>query len=88
MPTEQEKRIAELERQVKELNQFIESLQRPNGITPEFYQVLLRGIIQSSALTAGAETVTVNEAGTNSHTVANEMDGFIKIGGYNIPYYT
>ena len=80
--------IEQLKKEIAELRETVNSMQNPTTISPEFYQVLLRGVIQASAKVAADETITVVESGTDVKTVADNMDGFIKIGGYNIPYYT
>ena len=80
--------IEQLKKEIAELRETVNSMQNPATISPEFYKVLLRGVVQASAKVAGDETIMINEAGSAVNTVADNMDGFIKIGGYNIPYYT
>ena len=79
--------IEQLKKEIAELRETVNSMQNPATISPEFYQVLLRGVIQASAKAAIDETIIIDEAGVAVNFVAHNMDGFIKIGGYNIPYY-
>lgn len=79
--------IEQLKKEIAELRETVNSMQNPATISPEFYQVLLRGVIQTSGISASNKDQTVNEAGASVYNVSQAMDGFIKIGNYNIPFF-
>ena len=81
-------RIAQLERQIAELERTIRELQVVNTMSPELVRSIGLSVLATSSKTAASERQAVSEGGSASYNVAKDMDGFISIGGYNIPYYT
>lgn len=82
-----EQRITQLENEVRMLTSMIREMQGVNTVTPEFSQVLARGVVTASGKAASAENQSVNEAGVAVYSVLKPPDGFKTIGGFNFPYY-
>lgn len=83
-----EQRIQQLEDELKALKRMILEMQTSNSISPDFKATLSRSVVTSNAKTAASETQAVDEGGAATYNVAKPMDGFVTIGGYNIPYYS
>lgn len=81
-----QQRIAELERQVAELRNFMLSFANPSQITPETQRTIGQSLTGTSSKTPASATRAVNEAGGGSYNVMFPPDGFLSIGGKNVPY--
>lgn len=77
----------QMEQKLKELETRLRMFEAVSDITPEFNNVVSAAAAKSSGKTAASETQLVNEAGSSSYSVAKPMDGFIKVGSFNVPYY-
>jgi hypothetical protein len=72
-------RVETLERQLREFSSAPE-------LAPEIKRTITTLLTGSSSKTAGSATQAVNEAGASAYNVMKAPDGFISIGGLNVPY--
>lgn len=78
----------EQERKLEELIRFMDGIKNAGQLDPEVAYTLGLLLITASSKTATSENRTVNESGTGTYSVLGPPNGFVKIGTYNIPYYT
>lgn len=81
-----EARIAELEKEVRMLRDFVMSFSNVSQLTPETQRSIGASLTAVSSKTAASATQAVNEAGGNTYSVMVPPSGFISIGGLNVPY--
>jgi len=85
MSPEQQKqlllRVETLERQMREFTSAPE-------LAPDIKRTISLLLSGSSAKTAASATQAVNESGASSYNVMKAPNGFISVGGFNIPYIT
>ena len=84
--TPDQQRIQDLETQVADMQRVLNGLVNASQVDQNVARTisLLAGAV-SSKLIASA-TRTVNESGSSSYTVMYPPDGFINVGGFNVPY--
>lgn len=73
--------VATLERQMRE---FLSTAE----LDPQIIRTISGTLSTSSTKTPASATRAVNEAGAGSYSVMYPPDGFILIGGFNVPYIT
>lgn len=84
--TPEQRQIKELQRQVKELTNFVQSLKNAAQTDPQVAFTITKLLSSTSSKTAASATQAVNEAGASSYSVMKAPNGFISIGGKNVPY--
>lgn len=71
----------------EKVERIVLGLTNASQVDPDVAKTLGLIITGVSSKSATAEDVTINEAGASTHTVLDDPDGFITIGGKNVPYY-
>lgn len=84
--TPEQRQIGVLEKQVKDLTNFVQSLRNAAQTDPQVAFTITKLLSSPSSKTAASATQAVNEAGAGSYSVMKAPDGFISIGGKNVPY--
>lgn len=84
----EQQQINELKQKVSELEVFVRSLTNGAQIPPPVANAITKVLSSASTKTAASATRAVDEAGAGTYNVMYPPTGFIKIGGYNVPYIT
>lgn len=89
--------ITQLQNEVRALKAQLQALAAahtvPFPVESAFKKRLIKDFPLIAETTQSAQTVSVDEGGAATHTVAAAMDGFVKLTtpagvGYYVPYYT
>ena len=79
-------RIQELETQVADMRRLLDGLVNAAQVDPNVARTLGTILTGTSSKTAASATQAVNESGAASYSVMKAPDGFITLGGVNVPY--
>jgi len=82
----EQRQINELKQQVAILQEQLREFTNAGQIPPDVKRAITGILSGSSSKTAASATQAVNEAGAGTYDVMAAPDGFISIGGYNVPY--
>ncbi len=82
----EQQQINELKAQVKVLSDFIKRFENAGQVDPLVANTMTKLLTTTTSKTAASATKAVNESGASSYNVMFPPDGFIKIGGKNVPY--
>lgn len=81
-----EQQVSELQQQVQTLMNFMVTFQNVSQLDPQLVRTITQTLSAASSKTSASATQAVNEAGTGTYNVMKAPDGFISIGGKNVPY--
>lgn len=79
-------RVTQLENEVKELRDILDSIITTIGTDPQFIRSIGEALVSTSGKVAASATQSVDEAGSATYDVMYPPDGFITIAGKNVPY--
>lgn len=80
--------IEQLKKDVAELQAQLRAFQSAPELDPNIQKTIVQLLSTSSVKTAASATQAVNEAGVATYSVMVPPTGFIRIGGFNVPYIT
>lgn len=86
MSPEQAQQFQIMQQQLQTLTQFMLSFNSTAEIAPSVQRAISQILSTTSTKTPASGTQTVAEAGAATYGVMKPPDGFISIGGLNVPY--